>query len=158
MPQNGDEWERIVPFHKLTQWLCYSILTPIKKYAHIKFSNEDLMTGLPEYRNGGLLVDLGVLKLKPKDLAAGLERAKQSGSSNIPLFATGDDVIVEWRACTVGFLDLILTRVNQTIPKRITLPQLLEAGTWTSGRRIAAAKRPCTNGPPIDIISDGTVF
>jgi hypothetical protein len=116
------------------------------------------MTGLPEYRNGGLLVDLGVLKLKPKDLAAGLERAKQSGSSNIPLFATGDDVIVEWRACTVGFLDLILTRVNQTIPKRITLPQLLEAGTWTSGRRIAAAKRPCTNGPPIDIISDGTVF
>lgn len=156
MPQDGEPWERIVPFHKLTQWLCYSILTPMKKYAGLRFADENAMTGLPEYRNGGLLVDLGLLVLKPKDRSEGLARAGKDAT--IPLFSTDDDVIVEWRACTVGFLDKILEKVNAVLPAPLTLPQLLEAGTWASGRRIAVEKRPDTKGPPIDIISDGTVF
>jgi len=38
------------------------------------------------------------------------------------------------------------------------LPKVLEAGTWKLGREIAAELRPDSKGPPINIISDGTVF
>jgi hypothetical protein len=31
-------------------------------------------------------------------------------------------------------------------------------GTWKAGREIAAKLRPDTKGPPIEIISDGTLF
>ena len=45
-----------------------------------------------------------------------------------------DDVIVEWRAHTVGFLDELLEEVNNLLGlsycERISLPQMLEAGTW----------------------------
>lgn len=36
--------------------------------------------------------------------------------------------------------------------------KVLEGGTWTAGRKIAKEKRPETCGPPIVIVSDGTVF
>lgn len=152
MPQDQGEWAKIVPFHKLTQWLCYSILVPMEMFGDIKFVGQEYLTGLPEYRNGGLLVDLGVLQLKP-------EVVSEKTPEGIPLFAPESDVIVEWRAVTIHCLDAILQRVNQRIaPKRLTLPQLLEGGTWTAGRQIASEKRPLTKGPPIEIISDGTVF
>jgi len=34
---------------------------------------------------------------------------------------------------------------------------VLEGGTWAAGRRIAASLRP-GGGPPIAVVSDGTVF
>jgi hypothetical protein len=154
MPQDGEEWETIVPFHKLTQWLCYSLLTPLKKFLGVTFKGEAAQTGLPEYRNGGLLVDLGLLQLKSGIAREGIKRS----GTDIPLFECDSDVVVEWRATTIGFLDLILKKVNQKLGAQLSLPQLLEAGTWKAGRRIAAEKRPTTKGPPIDIISDGTVF
>lgn len=40
----------------------------------------------------------------------------------------------------------------------LTLAQVLESATWKGGREIARTMRPETGGPPIDIISDGTVF
>lgn len=40
----------------------------------------------------------------------------------------------------------------------LPLVKILEGGTWTAGRRIAKDRRPDTAGPPIVIISDGTVF
>lgn len=147
----GDAWpcecipgtgnEKILPFHKLTQWLCYSLMAPMTKLLNVRFAGLDLMTGLPEYRNGGLLVDTGLLTLNADDTARGIQQfqynAMKEGQPNVevvPLFAPDDDVIVEWRALTVGFLDLLLVEVNKLLGLRgqdqLSLPQMLEAGTW----------------------------
>lgn len=137
----AQSWESIVPFHKLTQWLCYSIMVPMGRLMNIYFSGSDLLTGLPEYRNGGLFIDMGLLNLKEYDLDRGIKAYKNNAQYKgqpkvevVPLFAADDDVIVEWRAATVGFLDDILVEVNHQLGLRpedyITLPQMLEAGTW----------------------------
>lgn len=134
-------WENIVPFHKLTQWLCYSLMAPMKKLLNIRFAGEELLTGLPEYRNGGLLVDTGLLTLKESDVERGLTAFRNNSMLKgqqtvevIPLFSTDDDVIVEWRAVTVGFLDELLLEVNGILGLRgaeqLTLAQMLEAGSW----------------------------
>lgn len=64
-----------------------------------------LMTGLPEYRNGGLLVDFGVLVPKHADILT-------------DSFDPSSEVIVEWRALTVALLDelhtIILEKLNFT--------------------------------------------
>ena len=137
----GEPWENIVPFHKLTQWLCYSLMVPMTKMMGIRFAGSELMTGLPEYRNGGLLVDTGLLTLKQEDMNRGLETwhaNAQNGGRNdfevVPMFEATDDVIVEWRAVTVGFLDELLQEVNNglglTGKDKLSLAQMLEAGTW----------------------------
>ncbi|KAL2824043.1 hypothetical protein BDW59DRAFT_148094 [Aspergillus cavernicola] len=162
-------WETIVPFHKLTQWLCYSVMVPMSRLMKIHFAGSELLTGLPEYRNGGLLIDLGLLTLKEADLERGLaaykENAQIKGQPSVevvPLFSTDDDVVVEWRAVTVGFLDDLLQEVNGQLgllgEDQLTLAQMLEAGTWKGGREIAEVSRPNTKEPPIMIRSDGTVF
>jgi len=46
----------------------------------------------------------------------------------------------------------------QVTEVELPLVKILEGGTWTAGRKIAMEKRPDTSGPPIAIISDGTVF
>ncbi|KAJ6132529.1 hypothetical protein N7471_007744 [Penicillium samsonianum] len=164
------QWESIVPFHKLTQWLCYSIMVPMSKLMLIHFAGSDLLTGLPEYRNGGLLIDLGLLTLKPDEMQRGIDAYKENaqikGQPSVevaPLFSADDDVIVEWRAATVGFLDELLEEVNAQLGLKgseepLTLAQMLEAGTWKGGREIAEVSRPNTKEPPIMIRSDGTVF
>ncbi|KAF2140408.1 uncharacterized protein K452DRAFT_274178 [Aplosporella prunicola CBS 121167] len=162
-------WENIVPFHKLTQWLAYSIMVPMNKLLSVHFAGEHLLTGLPEYRNGGLLVDTGLLTLKPEDSKRGLANYQQNAEKKgqpsmevVPLFTADDDVIVEWRAVTVGFLDELLAEVNSLLGLRgndkLSLAQMLEAGTWKGGREIAEVSRPNTKEPPIMILSDGTVF
>lgn len=134
-------WENIVPFHKLTQWLCYSLMAPMNRLMHIQFAGSNLLTGLPEYRNGGLLIDTGVLTLKEQDQERGLqayrENAQITGQPSmevVPMFSADDDAIVEWRAVTVGFLDDLLLEVNGQLglmgDDALNLPQLLEAGTW----------------------------
>jgi hypothetical protein len=43
--------------------------------------------------------------------------------------------------------------------EQLTLAQVLESATWKGGREIAKEKRPESGGgPPIEIVSDGTVF
>lgn len=107
----------------------------------IHFAGSELLTGLPEYRNGGLLIDMGLLTLKDDDLQRGLaaykENAQIKGQPSVevvPLFSADDDVIVEWRAVTVGFLDDLLDEVNSQLGLRgeeeLTLAQMLEAGSW----------------------------
>jgi len=132
-------WEHIVPFHKLTQWLCYSLMVPMTKLLNMHFAGSELMTGLPEYRNGGLLVDTGLLTLKHSAVKRGLEtyhRVVENGKGVevVPMFEPSDDVIVEWRAVTVGFLDELLEAVNKGLglqgEEELTLAQMLEAGTW----------------------------
>ncbi|KAK9471407.1 uncharacterized protein V1510DRAFT_368176 [Dipodascopsis tothii] len=161
LPQDGEPWERIAPFHKLSQWLCYSIIVPLEKYGGVRILHQDLQTGLPEYRNGGLFVDAGALALKPAVAAAGVAAAKAAGlAGTVPLFSPDEDVIVEWRAITLGLLDESLAAVNERLglagDDALTLVQMLEAGTWKGGREIAAEKR-AGGGPPIAIKSDGTL-
>lgn len=107
----------------------------------VYFAGTELLTGLPEYRNGGLLVDTGLLTLKDQEMQRGLkayrENAMVKGQPNmevVPLFPTNDDVIIEWRAVTVGFLDELLVEVNGILGlsgnDKLTLSQMLEAGTW----------------------------
>ncbi|KAI1848553.1 hypothetical protein JX265_011593 [Neoarthrinium moseri] len=163
-------WESILPFHKLTQWLTYSLMQPMQSLLKIHFAGAEMLTGLPEYRNGGLFVDLGVLTLKKDDLDRGLQyykdycvRKETKGVEVAPMFEPSDDVIVEWRGVTVGFLDKLLVDVNRALHKELnggelTLPQLLEAGSWKGGREIAEVSRPNTKEPPILLDSDGTVF
>jgi hypothetical protein len=137
----------LVAFHKLSQWLTYSLMEPLA-LAGIQFTNVDKLTGLAEYRNGGLFVDMGVLQLKSKPDA-------------IPKYHVYDDVVVEWRALTVALLDVIGQKVRERLSlnsQELPLAKVLEAGTWKAGREIAAKLRPLTKGPPIEIISDGTVF
>lgn len=134
-------WETIVPFHKLTQWLCYSLMQPMSKIINIHFAGTELMTGLPEYRNGGLFIDTGVLTLKKAESERGVATFLEEGGKNgktalevVPMFTPDDDVVVEWRAVTVGFLDLLHAEVNSVLglqgDNRLTLPQMLEAGSW----------------------------
>ena len=146
----GDVWPHpaigLVPFHKLSQWLSYSLVEPLEG-AGLTVVELDQLTGLPEYRNGGLLVDAGALRPKQRAL---LEKT----------FAVGDEAIVEWRALTVALLDRIAQHVRVHLgldAARLPLVKVLEAGTWFAGRRLAAERRP-GGGPPIAVESDGTVF
>lgn len=108
---------------------------------NIQFAGTELLTGLPEYRNGGLFVDTGLLTLKEADKQRGIDAFKSNaqvkGQPNmevVPLFSTDDDVIVEWRAVTVGLLDDLLVEVNRLLglqdANKLTLAQMLEAGSW----------------------------
>ncbi|ORY79013.1 hypothetical protein BCR37DRAFT_350034 [Protomyces lactucae-debilis] len=159
----------IVPFHKLSQWLAYSLMQPMTALSKIHFSGAGLLTGLPEYRNGGLFIDLGVLTLRREAAERGLEQFKQNAKlpgqqsvEVVPTFEPMDDVIVEWRAMTVCLLDVVHAQVNKKLglsgQRSLSLPQVLEAGTWKAGREIAEVQRPNTRGSPLAILSDGTVF
>lgn len=116
-------------------------MVPMTKLLQVHFAGADLLTGLPEYRNGGLFVDTGMLTLKPDDMKRGLaqyhENAQKKGQPSVevvPLFTPDDDVIVEWRAATVGFLDELLVAVNRSLGlsgnSGLSLAQMLEAGSW----------------------------
>ncbi len=134
-----------VPFHKLSQWLAYSLLEPFES-AGIAVTGLDALTGLAEYRNGGLLVDTGAIV--PRDPAA----------FAAPL-APGAEPVVEWRALTVALLDALAPKVRErlgTDPARMPLAAVLEGGTWAAGRELAQARRG--GEPPFAIASDGTVF
>jgi hypothetical protein len=145
----GDVWSyegTLVPFHKLSQWMSYSLMEPLMEYG-IKIENLDEMTGLPEYRNGGLLIDSGLIELRNPAL---VEKEHTPDSA----------LIIEWRALTVTLLDLIGNEVRNLLGKtkeELPLVKILEGGTWHSGRRLAASIRT-DGGPPLKIKSDGTVF
>jgi hypothetical protein len=51
-PSAVNEGDELVPFHKLTGWITYSLLEPLQKVLGWKFDGIENMTGLPEYRNG----------------------------------------------------------------------------------------------------------
>jgi hypothetical protein len=136
----------IVPFHKLSQWLAYSLIEPFAT-AGLKVERLDELTALPEYRNGGLLMDLGVIALRP-GIDARLPHDVHS------------ELIVEWRALTVALMDrlLDLLRDKLGLGAGFTLAHMLQGGTWSAGRKIARALRPPDGPPPIAVAADGTVF
>jgi Protein of unknown function (DUF1688) len=136
----------LVPFHKLSQWLAYSLVEPLTA-AGLRVTELDGLTGLAEYRNGGLFIDCGVIE--PHDRAL-LRR---------PLDAQSEPV-VEWRALTVALLDRLASRMRERLGKNaeeFPLTCVLEGGTWAAGREIALERRP-DGSAPITIVSDGTLF
>ena len=134
-----------VPFHKLSQWLTYSLLEPFE-WAGVHVEGLDALTGLPEYRNGGLLLDTGVLRLREPAWAA-------------RTWEVSDELVVEWRALTVALLDelapLVRTRLGVDAGQ-MPLACVLEGGSWAAGR--ALAERLRDGRPPLSVASDGTVF
>ena len=144
--RRDDETDGLVPLHKLSQWLSYSLIEPLEE-SGIAVTDVDGLTGLAEYRNGGLFVDTGVLVLADPADAAREHRVS-------------DPLIVAWRAMTVALLDRMAPLVRARLgveEAAFPLARMLEGGSWAAGRRIAAGKRP-GGGPPFNIISDGTVF
>ena len=142
----GDATNGLVPFHKLSQWLAYSLIEPLQG-AGYSVTDIDGLTGLPEYRNGGLFLDGGVISLK------------DSGDAT-KAHAPDSLLVVEWRALTVALLDDIASLIRARLgldAHALPLAKVLEGGTWAAGRRIARDKR-AGGGPPLAIISDGTVF
>ncbi|KNE68848.1 hypothetical protein AMAG_19867 [Allomyces macrogynus ATCC 38327] len=101
----------LVPLHKLSQWLTYSLMEPLESILGWTVLRKTHLTGLAEYRNGGLFLDFGVLKLRDEALDRGMRQAREQAGKGadevemVPLFYPHDDAIVEWRALTVALLD-----------------------------------------------------
>ncbi len=159
----GDVWPcealggLLVPFHKLSQWLAYSLMEVLTALFAISFSGAAAMTGLAEYRNGGVFVDLGVIALRDASAAACPQ------ATAVPTFPAHHQAIVEWRALTVVLVDLVAGQLRERLlgandDEAMPLPKVLEAGTWKAGREAALARRGPPGGPPNAIISDGTLF
>lgn len=144
--KRADATNGLVPIHKLSQWLSYSLIEPLQ-WSGITVTDIDELTGLAEYRNGGLFVDAGVLRLRNPEEA-------------IHPNPVDSALVVEWRALTVALLDEIAALIRRqrglTIDE-FPLACVLEGGTWAAGRRLAREKRP-DGSPPIAVVSDGTVF
>lgn len=145
----GDATDGLVPFHKLSQWLSYSLIEPLAE-AGIAVTELDQLTGLAEYRNGGLFMDTGVLT--PRDPAL----------PDTPL-TPDDEAVVEWRALTVALLDRLAQELRTVLSQdgngdsaSLPLAAILQGGTWSAGRRLAGNLRG--GRPPLAIVSDGTVF
>ena len=144
--RRDDATDGLVPLHKLSQWLSYSLIEPLAE-GGVEVVEIDGLTGLAEYRNGGLFVDMGVLTLADSEDASRPHHVS-------------DPLIVAWRAMTVALLDRMAPLVRERLgvtAADFPLARMLEGGSWAAGRQIAAELRP-GGGPPFTIISDGTVF
>jgi hypothetical protein len=141
-----DATSGLMPLHKLSQWLAYSLIEPLQT-AGIGVTDIDGLTGLAEYRNGGLFVDNGVLAFRDAEDA---QREHEVASS----------LVVEWRALTVALLDRVADGLRHRLELDATslpLAKILEGGTWAAGRLLARERRADVS-PPVKVISDGTVF
>jgi hypothetical protein len=142
----GDATSGLVPLHKLSQWLTYSLLEPLQT-AGLAVTEVEGLTGLAEYRNGGLFIDTGVLVLRQPAEARHVH-------------AVDSTPVVEWRALTVALLDRLAAIVRQRLGRSaevLPLAKILQGGTWAAGRQIARELR-ANGAPPLTVISDGTVF
>ena len=142
----NDATSGLMPLHKLSQWLAYSLIEPLQTAA-IRVTDIDGLTGLAEYRNGGLFIDAGVLAFRDAEDAS---REHEVASA----------LVVEWRALTVALLDRVADGIRQRLGLDATslpLAKVLEGGTWAAGRRLARERRADAS-PPVKVISDGTVF
>src|ERR1700761_1989535 len=141
-----DATSGLMPLHKLSQWLAFSLIEPLQT-AGSEVVDIDGLTGLAEYRNGGLFVDSGVLSFRD---ARDAQREHEVSSA----------LVVEWRALTVALLDRLADGVRKRLGlDAVSLPlaKVLEGGSWAAGRRLARERRADAS-PPVKVISDGTVF
>lgn len=136
----------LMPLHKLSQWLTYSLIEPLT-WAGLEVVDLDGLTGLAEYRNGGLMIDAGLLQLRDRDALTRVH-------------AVESELVVEWRALTVALIDRLAGVVRQHLGRTawtFPLACVLEGGTWLAGRRLAREIR-ADGSPPLMVESDGTVF
>ena len=141
-PKNRKE---LVPFHKLSQWLCYSILDTFAMQG-VHILDLEGLSALAECRNAGLLLDWGLIELRDQNLL-GQE------------FPSHDPLIVEWRALSIACIQLLTSTLCSRLRlsvKELCVNQVLE-GTWQLGRTLAKEKRPSTGNPPILIYNDGAI-
>ena len=141
-----DATSGLMPLHKLSQWLAYSLIEPLQT-AGIRVTDIDDLTGLAEYRNGGLFVDIGVLAFRDAEVA---QQEHEVASS----------LVVEWRALTVALLDCVADGLRHRLKvdaASLPLAKILQGGTWAAGRLLARERR-ADSSPPVKVISDGTVF
>lgn len=141
-----DATNQLMPIHKLSQWLTYSLIEPLS-WAGLEITNLDGLTGLAEYRNGGLLIDGGILVLRDPEAATRPH-------------TVDEELVVEWRALTIAVIDRLAAIIRQGLGRNalnFPLACVLEGGTWLAGRRLARERRP-DGSPPLTIVSDGTVF
>src|SRR4029077_3940549 len=111
----NDATSGLMPLHKLSQWLAYSLIEPLQT-AGINVTDIDGLTGLAEYRNGGLFIDTGVLAFRDT------EAARQAHEVASPL-------VVEWRALTVALLDRVADGLRRRLGRDATsmpLAKILE--------------------------------
>jgi hypothetical protein len=142
----GEGAQGYVPFHKLSQWISYSVIETLANNGFTVTGVEEL-TGLAEYRNGGLMLDSGLISLR-------------NPANAETLWAPGSEIIIEWRALTICLLDKIAEKIVQslnTTAAQFPLAKVLEGGTWAAGRKLALQKRNNLT-PPLNIKSDATVF
>ena len=143
--RRGDHTDGLLPLHKLFLWLTWSLVEPLAE-GGVTVTDTRTLTGLAEYRNGGLLIDTGVL-------------VPRHPIPDRPL-SPGDPIVVEWRGLTVALLDRLRPRVAIELglaEPDFSIGQLLEGGTWRAGRRIAMDLRE-GGPPPIRTASTGTLF
>lgn len=133
----------LIPFHKLTQWLCYSVIDMLESLNYV-VTDQDKLTGLAEYRNGGLFIDAGVLTPKKQN-------------DTLVAHSVNSDFIIEWRAMTIALLDIVAAEIRSNLQQNLSLSKILEGGTWWAGRNIAQEKRK-SNEPPIKIRANGITF
>ena len=146
--RRDDATNGLVPIHKLSQWLAYSLIEPLQ-WAGIAVTDIDGLTGLAEYRNGGLFVDPGVLRLRDP----GRRRSIRN-----PVDST---LVVEWRALTVALLDRIAPLIRER--RGLTIDELSarararrrHLGGRAGGSRARSAP---DGGPPIAVDERRTVF
>ena len=136
----------LMPFHQPAQWLAYSLFEPFE-LAGLRVTQPGALTGLPDDRNGGLLVDLGVIVPRHDGVTRDVHQV-------------GDEVVVEWRALTVALVDWVADAVRERLEvsaEQLPLARILEGGTVAAGRQLARERRP-DGGGPIPVDGDGALY
>ena len=141
-----DATNGLVPLHKLSQWLAYSLIEPLQG-AGIEVTDIDGLTGLAEYRNGGLFIDTGVLVLRDP---AEARRAAQ------PSIRPGGRVARADRGAARSPGRPGAAARSGVTPK--TAARARPGRRHLGGRPHAGAATRPDGGPPITVVSDGTVF
>ena len=146
----GGEGSRagFLPLHKLSQWLSYSLLHPlaVAGLRVMRHRRADRPCRVSQRR---------VVRRRRRAACPSTQTcwARRTRSAS--------EVVVEWRALTVALLDrlapLVRERARRWTQERLPLAAVLEGGTWAAGRELARGLR-ADGGPPIRVLSDGTVF
>ncbi|BGP47285.1 hypothetical protein JCM10450v2_003137 [Rhodotorula kratochvilovae] len=158
------EHDDLVSFHKLSQWLTYSLIEVMETILAWQVIGKEQMTGLPEYRNGGLLIDFNLLVPNIPAMLSSFSLPVPSSPSSLPAllalppFDPAHSAMVEMRAVTIVMLDRLRAGINRRLGVELSLPQVLESSTWKGGREIARKLRPETAGPPFRYVATGDVF
>jgi hypothetical protein len=144
--RRGDATDGLVPLHKLSQWLSYSLIEPLQE-AGVEVVEIDGLTGLAEYRNGGLFVDTSVSSSPIRGQCA------ERGTTCLRSAHRGPGARLPCAPRPPGATGARALGVSEAA---FPSPACWRAALG-GGRRIAAERR-AGGGPPFTIISDGTVF